>query len=296
MVNVQRLVQIFGAERAEIHYKHLTNKNRGGFNNYKGNAFENFFAVYKIAFVLHLDRKDSETAISAQTTDFIDDLLIENSNSRKFFQVKDVQALSWTSGDHPLMEDCELQFQVGDHDQVQTECTIVVSRGDVYRLMLGSIPEKLDGKVGLLHFETAQTINALLQVNDKFKIAIKSICAIKNANIDKLEVVAKILLGVWDASSKTTVSISDLYRDCLKINPNYFMGTQQLIPPTVESILTSIPGFSFEIHNSYINWAYNSSDTGVISHPIGSREFLQWENDLVSANPATFEDLEPFLS
>jgi hypothetical protein len=137
---------------------------------------------------------------------------------------------------------------------------------------------------------------ALLKTNSDFKNVITRICAIKNPNLDKLEVVATILLGVWDASSKTNVRIADFYQGCIHLNPNYIVGSEHVLPLDVESISTSIPGFSFEVQNSYINWTYNISDTGVIVYPVGSQNFLQWENELVASKPVTFEDLEPFLS
>ncbi|WP_315815133.1 hypothetical protein [Paraflavitalea speifideaquila] len=58
-----------------------------------------------------------------------------------------------------------------------------------------------------------------------------------------------------------------------------------------------IPGFKFEVQNSYIVWSYLATDNGTVGLRIGSQEFEQWENDIFQLAPIqTFEDLEPYLS
>jgi hypothetical protein len=245
MATLEQLVEAFGPEVGTKHFRYLHNKHRGGVNNAKGNNFENFFAVYKIALLLDSKSSESETLISGQTTRFIDDLLIENEFSKKYFQIKDVQSIAWTKQGHSLKKDCEIQFRLGSQEKCSTECSIVLSRKEAYQGLLDSLPEDLHPKPQIIHFSTAETINALLKTNSDFKNVITRICAIKNPNLDKLEVVATILLGVWDASSKTNVRIADFYQGCIHLNPNYIVGSEHVLPLDVESILTSIPGVFF---------------------------------------------------
>lgn len=71
-----------------------------------------------------------------------------------------------------------------------------------------------------------------------------------------------------------------------------------MLPSNVENILQRIDGLAFEVENSYLKWKYKSTDNGVLPFSIGSKEFLQWEDDLVKKDSSiqTFEDLEHFLS
>lgn len=234
--------------------------------------------------------------MSAQTFSFVDDFLIEKEKVRQFYQIKDVQSLSWTNSSHSLEQDFDIQLKLEDAEGNDSECFIVVSEKAVYETLVANMPHNLKSRSHVVQFLSGKTVNQLLQTNGTFKRAISDVCALNSPNFDKLETVATIILGVWDACPKSTVTIKELYERSALLSPNYIIGSEHMLHAHLELILSSIVGFSFNIQNSYINWVYNKTDTGVISYPIGSKAFLQWENDLAAAEPKTFEDLEPFLS
>jgi hypothetical protein len=301
MATLAKLESLYGTPKAEQLLSYLKSKHQGGINNSKGNTFENFFAIYKIALLAKKNVKDKDNLISSQVSCFVDDLAIEMLAvpSADYFQIKDVATLSWDSGHtYTIKDDFELQLALGKSEGIDTRCIMVVSKKSVYDSLKKETPEAIKGKTDIIHFNTAASINQLIQVNKDFKDAISDICAINSPSIDKMETVATIILGVWDASDKTKATIEQLLKKCYSINPNYIAGFESSLPSNVESIFQRIDGLSFKVENSYLVWNYKSTDTGVLPFPIGSKEFLQWENDLSTADLGiqTFEDLEHFLS
>ena len=74
--------------------KYLKNKHKGGNNNSKGNIYESFYTTYCIALFMnsHITQLDSVHFTSQLEECFVDDLLIEESNTahRIYHQIKDV--------------------------------------------------------------------------------------------------------------------------------------------------------------------------------------------------------------
>jgi hypothetical protein len=76
MITLEVLEAIF-EENGEKYFEYLSNKNRGGINNYKGNTFENFFTLYKIVEAFNKNIDPRNILFSSQDFCFIDDLVIE---------------------------------------------------------------------------------------------------------------------------------------------------------------------------------------------------------------------------
>ena len=278
-------------------FGYLGNKNRGGRNNTKGNSFENFFAVYQIAKLLNEDLNHAKIFFSAQQFQFIDDLILEfhNVNKTCFYQIKDVQELDWGSGNNTIANDFEFQYEISKHLSRDAKLELMVSKKEVCDELLRKIPESLNGKVSVGFFSTDTSIPNLIRTNEIMKEALKRICALQNPATNKLEALATIILGVWDASDKQSICLSDLKSDCLNINPNYFKGFENEINEKLKAIFLSVNGFEYRVENGFIVWKYLSSDVGTLSFAIGTKEFLQWENDVLNAHIQNFDDLEIHL-
>ena len=76
--------------------KDLENQSKGGQNNAKGNRYEQFFAVYKLAKFYKYTKSD-ELEISSQEKAFVDDLVILNrsTNTKYSYQLKDSTRVYW---------------------------------------------------------------------------------------------------------------------------------------------------------------------------------------------------------
>jgi len=69
-------------EDGQKYFEYLSNKNRGGTNNQKGNTFENFFTLYKIAEAFNKNIDPENILFSSQAFCFVDDLVIEQVRGR----------------------------------------------------------------------------------------------------------------------------------------------------------------------------------------------------------------------
>lgn len=298
MVSQEQLRLKFG-EKGDTYFAYLKNKNRGGTNNSKGNSFENYFAIYLFAKLFNQSTNFAGTLFSTQTFSFVDDLVIEvnAANNAKFYQIKDVESLSWFGGNHPIQTDFEVQYHYSCSIGLIPELYMTVSREQVHDSLSSQLPESIKSFTKVLYFKTANSISNLLKHNVEFKTEITKICAISKPSFNILETVATIILGVWDASEKKSVPMNILLDKCYAINPHYIKGAKNNISKELHVALSSLEGFSFNLNNGFLVWNYKLSDKGILPFPVGTNEFSQWENDILQFGfIESFEILEPFLS
>jgi len=298
MISIEDLEKVYGQAGGQNRFKYLRNKNTGGRNNSKGNTFENFYAVFKIAQLIN-DNLAGQARISSQLSCFVDDLIIErlDKNMAQFYQIKDVDRLTWRSGSSfKIEDDFAMQKAVGDEITLGTKTYLVVSKKDVQKNLKKNFPASISHHTEIVFFPAAPTINHMLQVNPGFRSILVDICAINNPNSDKLEAIAAIILGVWDGGSKEKVSVEDIVNGCFLMNPNFLKRHAGQLLKNIESIFMSVKGFSYKVEHGFISWNYLLTDSGVFQHPIGSPQFIQWENDIMKLTITTFDELEPYLS
>jgi hypothetical protein len=297
MITLELLKETFG-EESEGYFRYLSNKQKGGNNNSKGNIYENYFAVFQIAKSFNENCENESTFFSTQFFGFIDDLLVEqiNENKEAYFQIKDTAKINWNSEPHWLQTDFLNQYEVLKRKGVISSLTLVVSNQGVFDHLKNTLPERLKGIVEIVLFETGTSVNNLIRNNAIFKEELKKMCALTNPSADKLETLGTIILGAWDGTAKKAVSLGELLDRCHQQNPNYIKGQAESLSNKLNDILKSIDGFSFEIEKGYLRWRYRDTDMGVFSYALNSKEFLQMENDIFNTDIKCFEDLESFLS
>jgi hypothetical protein len=291
-----RLKEVFN-QKSDSLLKYLKNKHKGGENNSKGNCFENYFAVFSIIKKFNEVGTEINPTFSCQLLCFIDDFVIETDarNSIEHFQLKDVQDLGWTDGKHSIADDFSMQYELIDYGK-NKQLRLVVSSLGLRDKLADGIPENIKDKVEVKHFETANSIPRLIQANGLFNEELKKMCALSNPSLDKLEALATIVLGAWDATDKQQVPLSTLINNCYNQNPHYIRGLEKTLGnQRLNRILSSIQDFSFKVENGFVTWSYKNTDIGTVSFQIGSQGFMQWESDVINAEPATFENLETFL-
>ncbi len=286
------------AINGEAIYTYLTNKHKGGKNNSKGNSYENHFAIYTIARLFNEKRDRTATFLSAQQLCFVDDLVVEErtTSQNSYYQIKDVVQLDWKNGIHPLEADFNMQKNICNHNHHNSDMNLVLSRSEVHASMVSTLPETIRAFTNIIHFETAPSVSMLVRTNTKAKTELTKMCALNNPGADKLETLATIILGAWDATNKVNINLENLLNHCHDTNPHYIRGHANQIPARVKVLIQNIKGFTFEVQNGYITWRYELTDSGVVSAAIGSLAFNQWENEILEYGKFdNFEDLEPFL-
>lgn len=300
MIGEDQLEKLFPGKGPEL-FKYLKKKNRGGRNNAKGNTFENHFAMERIAnhFARISDEKATEHIyFSSQLRQFIDDLIIEERPKKYFeyYQLKDVKNMSWNDKEHPVADDFRMQKTICDSDNVTCHLELAVSDEQLASMLVDSMDADVMRYVKVTHFPSGRSVSQLLTKNEQVKKSLTAMCAFPNPHSDQLDTLGAIVIGAWTASTQEQISLSSILQTCNKMNPNFIKGFQNTVSSDLEDTLRLIPAFSFQLEGGYIRWQYNKQDTGIVAYKIGSDEFKQWQSNVISKKPTTFDQIEPLLS
>lgn len=296
MITKDQLKKLFGNHSVDLH-KYLNNKHKGGINNAKGNSLENHFAVFKIAEHFNKTTEHEHVKFSTQLRCFVDDLIIKTETNKEVehYQIKDIKSLSWTSGAHPISDDFKFQHQICYDNGEKPALEIVVTSPEVKEYLEESMEDDLKEIVSVHHFPKGNSLPATIKLNTELKTALSQMCALNKPATDKLDTLASIVVGTWAATDQTNTSLKELLDRCYDANPHYIKGFDNRISAALEKRFSEVKGFLYSLEGGYITWSYPPSDSGVISARIGSKEFIEWENEIIQANPRTFEDLETYL-
>jgi hypothetical protein len=171
---------------------------------------------------------------------------------------------------------------------------MVVSGKSLCTRLRNSRSVRLRKFVTVNHFPAASSINRLLASSVPFRNTITSLCALTDPKTDKLETIAAQILGQWEISNKTNVSLGHIKSQCLTSSPHFFKGGGNHVSVQLDTLLRSINGLTFNISNGTLEWSFNNgSDSGALSFQIGSVEFNQFENDILNFPiGTTFETVE----
>ncbi|MDX1695988.1 MAG: hypothetical protein R3208_19640 [Ketobacteraceae bacterium] len=268
--------------------KSLKNQIRGGENNAKGSRHENYFAVFQIAvrFPSALTRR---IFISAQADAFVDDLVVvdQEAGARLSYQLKDAVAVDWrgTKGilgyffrQHIL--DCEY------HQMPDARTVLVLGNQQVYEKLKASVPEAIAAHTDVIYFENTESPNRLLLSNPEFRKAVEALCI--SSAVDKLEMIVQGLLGAWMACSPVEQDLEKIVQKAIRqTRPNLFRNfysEEDDLDPDFRAIIDSIDGLRYEVTNGSFSYSVGGF-TGVIPHRVGSEEFRQLCNRIVSARP-----------
>jgi hypothetical protein len=297
MITLKSLEAVFG-ENGLGYFEYLVNKNRGGISNNKGNTFENFFTVYKIAKSFNENINPGDIYFSSQVFCFVDDLVVEQLAERNhwFYQIKDIASLEWNNRpENSVRDDFKNQHAICVREGIHPYLSLVVSDKIVYDHLIATKPDDIRTFVKVVNFRPATSLNNLIRDNANIREELIKMCALENPSSDKLNTLAAILLGVWDSTDKKKVSLKEVLDRCYNISPHYIKGFSRRISKGLEEIIKSINGLDYKVEGGFLKWNFRNTDEGVIQYRIGSTEFEKWENDLYNATILTFEDLEPFL-
>lgn len=260
MLTLEQLKESFGDEEGQRLHTYLSNKHRGGNNNSKGNNFENYFAVFKIADLWIKSTDPQNTKISSQVLCFIDDMVLENPTEGikvEHYQIKDIRGISWDANENSLKEDYKKQYQVYAPAGIVPNLYLVVSDSGLEEKLKRSIPDDIKSFTEIVCFPTADSINNLLRVNLDFKNKIKQICALSDPHMSSLETVAATLLGAWDASDKKQVTLKKLKEDCRKQSPHYLKGSTEHASEALVEKLSNIQNFTFKFEHGFLWRTWN---------------------------------------
>ncbi len=297
MTHRKQVKDLFGSDVE----KYFINKQTGGNSNQKGSRYEDFFSVMQLAQLFQLltneDDKD-DIEIYAQAEAFVDDLLIkfQKHNIQHHFQLKTSPTVSWGNDLKSISDDFYKQKVLNDNSGIDiTRTVLVCSNKEKSARLQKNIPQNIADFSDVIFFPEVDTINHLILIDDQFKALIGQICF--SNDIDKLEALAKLILGHWVDKKTTLSSVNEFLSSLEKTFPNYLARSNvaENLLPEVERIFSTITNFSFKIEKGYFSWQYHDYDSGTIPYSVDSKEFIAFQQEITSKCPKQFDELEGIL-
>jgi len=274
---------------SESDLRYLDKKHLGGVNNANGNAYEHYYAIYRISTLLLLHRDNlQDIIIGSQIRAFIDDLYVKEYNHMTYYQIKNVHNLSWNHGKngHTLKSDCVLQNDMSSCASGLSNIVIVYSDEN---FALQPIPEEISSFTNIELFPFCDSLNQLLFVFEPFRISIKSICSLENPENDDLEIIAKTLLADWVGENSSEVCLDDFYNSVLKHESLPIVGfNTECISEKCKCLFDSF-SIEYRIVENKLIWNYKNELKGKIDWT------EQKDNDLVDSNILNFWQLIELL-
>ena len=206
--------------------RYIDNKHRGGVSNSKGNAYESYYAIYKISdLLLSHDGHLQDIIVESQVYAAIDDLYVKEISQITYYQIKNVHNLSWNYGSngHTLRYDCILQNELSKEKSEQFKIVIVYSDR---KSSLIPLPVEISSYTNIDFFPPCDSVNQLLLSFKPFQESIKNICSIDNPKNDDLLNIAQVLLGIW-CSNPSAINLNDFYNEVLKYDSLPIKGFQK---------------------------------------------------------------------
>jgi hypothetical protein len=297
-MNIDKQIEdLFGLETL----RYFEKKQKGGMANQRGSRYEDFFSIMKLAelfFFLMNNRVERDIKIQAQAKAFVDDLVISDElhSSQHHFQLKNTVTVEWGRGDKTISDDFYKQKQLNDKLGIEVTHTVLVcSDQPKVESLRQKMPQFIYEFAEVRFFPDADTLNQLILSHSVFKEAIGNICF--SSKLDKVEALAKIILGHWSDKKTTLYSVKKLLSELQNTFPNFLAVTEMVdLLPEVKEIFANIKNFDHIIENGYLSWKYAGGlDSGTIPYPINSEGFLSFQRAIIAKHPRQFSEFTSIL-
>jgi hypothetical protein len=239
MYESEQIEQLFGNDVLQ----YLTRKNLGGVSNEKGNTYENFFAIYRLALLSQEVIENNRNIIFySQILAFIDDLIIDydDNTPRQHYQLKNSTTVKWGSGLKSIADDFSKQYELNQVNSIESLLHLVVSDSSLKTKLDNDLPDHICNYSRIVHFPYQSNIVKLIAQKPDLYKAIKYLCAFSKPDPDKIECVATVLLGAWISIDKSGVPVKEILETAQKCQPSYIRSFGQ---QTQINIDTEVPIF-----------------------------------------------------
>jgi hypothetical protein len=297
MYSDDQIKHLFGSESLE----YLKSKHRGGVNNEKGNTYENFYAVYQIALLASLVIEGGlKISLYSQVLSFVDDLIIfyEKENKLHHHQLKNSSKVTWGSGPKSISDDFKKQEELNRSLLKASEMTLVVADKSLKEHLTSACPAEIRSFSQAAYFPHAKSLMQVIADTPDFYEAIHYLCASETPEPDKIDCVAKVLLGAWVADDKCNASVLNVLTKAQNASPSFIRSFEDTpsLDPEVADILSKIADFSYNLAKGFLHWQFgNNIDQGTIQYRIGHPAFNRFQERIKTSKPKTFEEFEILL-
>lgn len=292
--------ELYGADCA----KYVGSKNTGGKSGKKGGRYEDLFVAFKAAEVA-ANQVDSPGAswpfLAGQQLCFVDDVVVDSESRTDYFQLKNSTAVSWGDGEKTIGDDFSKQFRLAKFLGYHNPWThLVVSSESLCNKLSISVPDeiKAHSTVSFFPYPPNGTINSLVVGNNEVQAILAKIVPTEEATLDMMENALTLILAACNEHPEGC-SVQDIIthvqerypgklrvfpvRDCSEALSDAFAGT-----------LDKITDLCYGISRGYFNWSgYGTSS--FFPHDCFSTQFKKFQEQIVEAAPATFDDFEKLV-
>ena len=281
--------------------QYLSNKNRGGTSNVKGNTYENFFAVYQLALLSRIIIEyNKEVTFSSQITAFVDDLIIDckDDSTLRHYQLKNGSSVTWGEGVKSIFDDFKKQYELNHTISRESEINLVVSSTNLRANLEASLPAAIKNYSQVVYFPYETSLVKVIEKEATFRQAIEYLCAFDNPAPDKIECVAAVLLGAWVSSHKSNISVMEILKKAQESTPSFIrsFSKEWQLDPEVEEILSKIPDFQYNLTKGFLHWEFkNGLEDGTLPYSVDTEQFKKFQEVVKRSKPTRFEELEGFL-
>lgn len=281
--------------------RYAANKHRGGSSGKKGSRYEDIFIGYKVAEIVasRVGRPvNSWPSVAGQTEEFVDDALVRRHDCVQYFQLKNVQSISWTGGDHPLETDFSLQYRLACFQGNQNPTTtLVVPDRALQAKLQATIPSAISGYSNVQFFPYSETLNRLVLENPSLHTALGTLARSRAPHIDELVGVLWVLTMAGNDFG-CEVSVEEILHAAARHVPNQ-LRTSGITTPVVlrtafVEILDRIAGLKYDASQGFFSWdAFGTSE--IFDFDCATSQFEDFQKLIEQENPMTFERFEELL-
>jgi hypothetical protein len=237
--------------------------------------------------------------VQGQVMAFVDDALVRSDAGNFYFQMKNAESLSWTSGGHPLHSDFASQWRLGQHLKEHNVTTHLVVPSEKLRdEMIASLPATISHHTTVEFFPyCGGSASRQILENLHLRANLSLIAKVADAQLDVLEAVLGVLL-VTIAEHEEGARVDEFVAYANKIHPNQLRASSEVALPALRpefvAILSKIPGLGYHVERGFFGWAAFGT-SGVLGFDCSDNKFMQFQEIVVAKDPKTFEGFEELL-
>lgn len=279
--------------------KELKQKHTGGKSAKKGQRYEDYFALYKIAknaSEIYNKKVDDVEILDQVQNCFVDDIVIVKKKANKitcdFYQLKDTVKLHWNKR---LLSDFNNQKKYSDHHKENFSLVLVTSNESLLQ-KLTKMPSNSFKNTFIKLFEAPSNCEDLIQNYEHFETWLRNISGKRNPTQTDLDSLAKTIQSEWiNMANKKFVSIKTIIE---KSNKETVPTRMAWDPPQkwkkAEEILKKIPKLKIYTDRGILEYEIEgkATDGGIFQAKPNSTKLDKLIDRIIKKKPTTVEKFE----
>lgn len=295
------------------HLPYLGNHARGGRAGRAGLDYEDFYAIYRLALAAAAMLPNAPnwggnadlTFWSQPANCFVDDIVLTEGvlTEDEHCQLKNAASLHWGRRHGSLSWCINQQHVLSSASGRKALCRIVNRNHKLVRKLNNARSTALRLKgARAVFFPFHAKLEGYVRNYRPFRRALEAIIAKERPSHNELVQVATLLRAVWqDAAAGGaggSVTLEQALQRLAQYAGTYLRPIQGDYALTTDftRILGGIPGLRIRQYRGYLNWVYNTRESGTLSYSCHSDRFVQFEQWVLTHRPTDFDQLAGWLA